>query len=78
MTITIADIKTLVGLQLGKPNIDETAQFVQDLGAESADILNIVLAVEDKYRVSIAESEMAEIRSTADLYALVKRLKGVP
>jgi acyl carrier protein len=78
MTITIADIKTLVGLQLGKPNIDETAQFVQDLGAESADILNIVLAVEDKYRVSIAESEMAEIRSTADLYTLVKRLKGEP
>ena len=78
MTITLADIKTLVGLQLGKPNIDETAQFVKDLGAESADILNIVLAVEDKYRVSIAESEMAEIQSTADLYALVKRLKGEP
>jgi acyl carrier protein len=78
MTITLADLKTLVGLQLGKLNIDETAQFVQDLGAESADILNIVLAVEDKYRVSIAESEMAEIRSTADLYTLVKRLKGEP
>jgi acyl carrier protein len=78
MTITLADIKTLVGLQLGKPNIDETAHFVQDLGAESADILNIVLAVEDKHHVSIAESEMSEIRSTADLYALVKRLKGEP
>lgn len=78
MTITLADIKTLVGLQLGKPNIDETAHFIEDLGAESADILNIVLAVEDKYRVAIAESEMPEIRSTADLYALVKRLKGEP
>jgi acyl carrier protein len=78
MSITLADIKTLVGLQLGKPNIDETAHFVQDLGAESADILNIVLAIEDKYRVSIAESDMAEIRSTVDLYALVKRLKGEP
>ena len=78
MTITLADLKTLVGLQLGKPNIDETAHFVEDLGAESADILNIVLAVEDRYRVAIAESEMSEIRSTADLYALVRRLKGEP
>jgi acyl carrier protein len=78
MTITLADIKTLVSLQLGKPKIDETAHFVEDLGAESADILNIVLAVEDKYRVAIAESEMSAIRSTADLYALVKRLKGEP
>lgn len=78
MTVTLADLKTLVGLQLGKPNIDETAHFIEDLEAESADILNIVLAVEDKYRVSIAESEMSEIQSTADLYALVKRLKGEP
>ena len=29
MTITLADLKTLVGLQLGKPNIDETAHFVE-------------------------------------------------
>jgi acyl carrier protein len=78
MTVTLADLKTLVGLQLGKPNIDETAHFVEDLGAESADILNIVLAIEDKYRVAIAESEMSEIRSTSDLYGLVKRLKGDP
>ena len=78
MTITLADIKTLVGLQLGKSNIDETAHFIEDLGAESADILNIVLAVEDKYRVAIAESKMSEIRSTSDLYALLKRLKGEP
>lgn len=78
MTVSLADLKTLVGLQLGKPNIDETAHFVEELGAESADILNILLAVEDKYRIFIAESEMSEIKSTADLYALVKRLKGEP
>ena len=78
MTVTLTDLKTLVGLQLGQSKIDETAHFVEELGAESADILNIVLAVEDKYRVAIAESEMPEIRSTADLYALVKRLKGKP
>jgi acyl carrier protein len=78
MTVNLADLKTLVGLQLGKPNIDETAHFVEELGAESADILNILLAVEDKYRIFIAESEMSEIRSTADLYALIKRLKGEP
>ncbi len=76
MSITLADLKTLVSLQLGKPHIDETAHFVEELGAESADILNIVLAVEDKYHIAIAESEMSDIRSTLDLYDLVKRLKG--
>jgi acyl carrier protein len=76
MTVSLADLKILVGLQLGVPNIDETARFVEVLGAESADILNIVLAVEDKYDLSIAEGEMSEIRSTSDLYNLVRRLKG--
>jgi acyl carrier protein len=76
MIISLADLKTLVSLQLGVPNVDEMARFVEELGAESADILNIVLAVEDKYDVSIAEGEMSEIRSTFDLYDLVKRLKG--
>jgi len=76
MIISLADLKTLVGLQLGIPNIDETARFMEELGAESADILNIVLAVEDKYGVSIAEGEMSEVRSTFDLYNLVRRLKG--
>ena len=76
MIVSLADLKTLVGLQLGVPNIDETARFVEELGAESADMLNIVLAVEDKYDLSIAEGEMSEIRSTSDLYNLVRRLKG--
>jgi len=76
MKVTLADLKTLVSLQLGQSPIDETAQFVEELGAESADILNIVLAAEDKYDISIAENEMSEIRSTLNLYDLVKRLKG--
>ena len=76
MNVTLADLKTLVSLQLGKSHIDETVHFVEELGTESADILNIVLAVEDKYHISIAEGEISEIRSTLDLYDLVKRLKG--
>ena len=76
MTVTLADLKTLVGLQLGQAEIDSSAHFVEELGAESADILNIILAVEDKYAVHIADSEMSEVRTTSDLYNLVKRLRG--
>jgi acyl carrier protein len=76
MTVTLADLKTLVGLQLGRPEIDEAAHFVEELGAESADILNIILAVEDRYGVHLADSEMSEVRTTFDLYKLVRRLRG--
>lgn len=74
MTVALADIKTLVGLQLGQSVIDENAHIVEELGAESADILNIMLAVEDKYKLHIAESEIADIQSTFDLYKVIERL----
>ena len=73
MTVKLTELKTLVGLQLGIRDVDETAHFIEDLAAESADILNIVLAVEDKYQVSIEEAELFDVRSTSDLYDLVQR-----
>ena len=73
MTVKLTELKTLVGLQLGIRDVDETAHFLEDLAAESADILNIVLAVEDKYQVSIEEAELFDVRSTSDLYDLVQR-----
>jgi acyl carrier protein len=73
MTLDLADLQILVGLQLGIRNVDESAHLVEDLAAESADILNIVLAIEDKYQVSIDEAELSDVRSTSDLYALVQR-----
>lgn len=76
MTVTLADLKTLVGLQLGQSTVGEAAHFVEELGAESADILNIILAVEDKYQIHIADREMSEVRTTSDLYNLVQRLRG--
>ena len=60
MTVSLAGLKTLVGLQLGHAEIDESAHFVEELGAESADILNIILAVEDKYGIHITDSEMSK------------------
>ena len=73
MTVDLADLKTLVGLQLGIRDVDENVHLIQDLAAESADILNIVLAIEDKYQVSIDEAELSDVRSTSDLYGLVKQ-----
>ena len=76
MTVNLSDLRILVGLQLGRSRIDESARFVEELGAESADILNIILAVEDKHNIHIDDGEMYEIRSTTDLYNLVRSRKG--
>ncbi len=66
--LTIAEIQTLVSLQLGIASVGEEDLLVSELGAESADVVNLIAAVEDKYDVVIAEDEIPEIRSVRDLF----------
>ena len=72
-SVTLDDIKRIVGLQLGLSTVPDQARFVEDLGAESADLANIVAAVESKYGIRMKESEIARIFTPAELYEAVRR-----
>ena len=72
MTVTIEDIQTLVGLQLGRRNVSEQDRLLEDLGAESADIVNIIATIEDKYDISLEEADISMARTVKDLYDLVE------
>lgn len=75
--ITRAEIRKLVELQLGKRNVQDSDRLVEDLGAESADLANLVAAAEEKYSIAIKESEIARIITPTDLFELIqKRLNG--
>lgn len=71
--VLLDDIKKLVSLQLGKREVGGQDRFLEDLGAESADVANIVAAVEGKYQITVKESEIAKIRTPADLFELVRK-----
>lgn len=66
------EIITLVSLQLGIRNVNAEDRIVEDLGAESADVANIIAAIEDRFRITIDEAEIADIRTVADLYELIE------
>jgi acyl carrier protein len=70
--VTMEDIKRLVELQLGTRKVGEHDRFLEDLAAESADVANIVATVEEKYQITIKESEIAKIFTPNDLFVLVK------
>jgi acyl carrier protein len=72
MAVTIEDIQTLVGLQLGQRKVSGQDRLLEDLGAESADIVNIIATVEDKYHISLEEADISRVRTVRDLYDLVK------
>jgi acyl carrier protein len=74
--VTLEDIKRLVGLQLGTRQVGEQDRFLEDLAAESADVANIIAVVEEKYKITIKESEIAKIFTPHDLFELVKNHLG--
>lgn len=73
MNVTIEEIISIVSLQLGQKNISAEHRLIEDLGAESADIANIVAAVEEKYHLFINEEMIAKIRSVKDIYLTITK-----
>jgi acyl carrier protein len=67
------EIVRLVRQQLGNPAVRPEHRIIEDLGAESMDIVNIVAAVEERFGLAIDESALPEVHSVADLAALVER-----
>ena len=73
--ISIDEINKLVSLQLGVRDVTGDSLLVEELGAESADVVNIIAVLEEKYQIVVKESEIAKIRTPADLFELVKNKK---
>ncbi|MCJ7625416.1 MAG: phosphopantetheine-binding protein [Anaerolineaceae bacterium] len=72
MSVTIEDIKRIVSLQLGIREIGDDDRFLEDLRAESADVMIIISSIEEKYGVVIKESEIPELHTPTALYMVVK------
>jgi acyl carrier protein len=74
MVIDLIDIAKTVGLVLGRVNLKPSDRLYEDLGAESADVLNIVVTMEEKFGIKIDDADVPSIRTISDLHEVVKRM----
>ena len=72
MSVTIEEIKRIISLQLGNREIGDEDRLLEELRAESIDIMNIIVAMEEKYGVHIKESVIPEIQTPLAMYHFVK------
>ena len=72
MSVTIEEVKQIISLQLGRRNINDDDHFLEDLHAESFDVMNIVIAIEDRYGVSIKEVEIPNLLTPASVFRFVR------
>ncbi len=64
----IDDVKAVVVEQLNvKPEeIKEDSKFVEDLGADSLDVVELVMALEEKFDIEIPDADAEKITTVGD------------
>lgn len=72
MTVTLAEIRRLVADALRLRDVAADDLIIEDLGAESIDVMTIVAAIEERYGVTISESELPDLPSAAALFARIR------
>lgn len=67
-TTVEAQVKDIIAEQLGvaRDEINVTSSFVEDLGADSLDIVELVMAMEEKFEVEIPDDQAENIKTVAD------------
>lgn len=74
----LEEMKEMIAEQLNceESSITETASFKDDLGADSLDLFELVMALEEKYEVEIPSEELAELTTVGAVMEYLKN-KGV-
>ncbi|MBQ9464536.1 MAG: acyl carrier protein [Lachnospiraceae bacterium] len=59
-------------LSIDPAQIVPEATFTEDLGADSLDAVEMVMAVEEEFDISVPDEALENIKTVADLLALVE------
>ena len=68
-------VKEVIGQQLGIEDIETITMettFIDDLGADSLDIVELIIALEEEFDLEIPESEAEKISSVGDAVEYIK------
>lgn len=71
------DVRDVVVEQLSVPaeNVKMESNIIEDLGADSLDVVELVMALEEKFDVEIPDSDAEKLKTIADVVSFVEGLK---
>jgi acyl carrier protein len=53
------------------------ASFIEDLGADSLDLVELIMAMEENFGIEISDEELQKIRTIKDAINYIKSKKGL-
>ena len=71
-------IKQIIVDELGvdEAEVTENARFIEDLGADSLDLVELVMRFEEEFDIEIPDEDSEKIQSVRDAYAYVEQHKA--
>lgn len=75
---TLVRVKKVTVEELGvkEEEVIEAASFTEDLGADSLDVVELVMAFEDEFGIDIPDEEVGEIKTVGDAVTYISKKQG--
>ncbi len=67
---------TVEELSVKAEEVVESASFTEDLGADSLDVVELVMALEDEFGIEIPDDEVGEIKTVGNAVEYIQKKKG--
>ena len=63
-------------LNVAPEEVKPEAKFVEDLGADSLDVVEMIMALEEKFEIEIPDSEAEKIQTVQDVLDFIEKAKA--
>lgn len=70
-------VKSMIAeqLYLSVDDVKEDSKFVDDLGADSLDVVQMLIAMEKEFGITFDDDEIADIKTVKDAIDLIEKKK---
>ena len=71
-------VRSIIVDQLGveSDKVTADAKFIEDLGADSLDTVELVMAFEENFDIEVPDEEAEKLQSVADVVADIEKVQG--
>lgn len=60
-------------LAVQEAEVTESASFIDDLGADSLDVVELVMALEEEFEVDIPDDDVANLKTVGDAVSYIEK-----